>query len=55
MLLLLRNKKKLISNNRRILTFFIYCSVLNLDRFKLKEPGKTYELTNCILKLKPVI
>ena len=48
-------KKKLISNNRRILNFFIYYTVLNLDKLKLKEPEKTYELTNCISKLKPVI
>ena len=53
--LLLRNKKKLISNNRRVLNFFIYYTVLNLDKLKLKEPEKTYELTNCISKLKPVI
>ena len=53
--LLLRNKKKLISNNRKLLNFFIYYTVLNLDKLKLKEPEKTYELTNCISKLKPVI
>ena len=53
--LLLRNKKKLISNCRRILNLFIYYTVLNLDKLKLKEPEKTYELTNCISKLKPVI
>ena len=47
--------KKLISNNRRTLNFFIYYTVLNLDKLKLKEPEKTYELTNCISKLKPVI
>ena len=33
-------KKKLISNNRRILNFFIYYTVLNLDKLKLKEPEK---------------
>ena len=48
-------KKKLISSNRRISNFFIYYTVLNLDKLKLKEPEKTYELTNCISKLKPVI
>ena len=53
--LLLRNIKKLVSNNRRILNFFIIYTVLNLDKLKLKEPEKTYELTNCISKLKPVI
>ena len=51
---LLRNKK-LISDNRRILNLFIYFTVLNLYKLKLKEPEKTYELTNCISKLKPVI
>ena len=35
--------------------FFIYYAVLNLDKLKLKEPKKNYELTNCISKLKPVI
>ena len=37
------------------INFFIYYTVLNLDKLKLKEPEKTYELTNCISKLKPVI
>ena len=42
--LLLRNKIKLISDNRRILIFFIYNTVLNLDKLKLKEPEKLMNL-----------
>ena len=48
-------KKKYISSSRRILNYFIYYTVLNLDKLKLKEPEKINELTNCISKLKPVI
>ena len=33
---------------------FFY-TVLNLDIFKWKQPEKSYEFTNCILKLKFVI
>ena len=35
-----------------MLKFFIYYTVLNLDKLKLKEQEKTYELTNCISKTK---
>ena len=52
---MLKNNKKLIISDRRILIFFIYYTVLNLEKLKLKEPEKTYELTNCMSKLKPVI
>ena len=52
---LLGNNKKHISSNRKILYFFVYYTVLNLDKFKLKEPEKNYELTNCISKFKSVI
>ena len=42
--LLLRNKIKIISSVRRILIFFIYYTVLNLDKLKLKEPEKLMNL-----------
>ena len=38
-----------------MLNLFIYYTVLNLNKLKLKEPEKTYEVLNCISKLKPVI
>ena len=33
-----------------MLIFFIYYTEFNLDKLKLKEPEKTYELTNFISK-----
>ena len=47
--------KKHISSNWKILDFLICYTVLNLDKLKLKEPEKSYELKNSIWKFKYVI
>ena len=39
-------KKNTYKSKRKTLYFLIYCTVLNLDKLKLKEPEKNYELTN---------
>ena len=47
--------KKHIRSKKKVLYFFIYCTVLHLNKLKLKEPEENYENTNCISIFKSVI
>ena len=50
-----KKKKTYKQYNKKILYLFIYYTVLNLDKLKLKEPKKSYELKKCLSKFKSFI